>query len=79
MEFKVGFVFFLIAVPVFILIIGRFSRRGSFRNGKHCSPVHGFTESPMDILRRTYAEGRMTKEEYLERKKTLEEGTEVQK
>ncbi len=33
----------------------------------------GKKESPMDILKRKYAEGELSKEEYEERKKTLEE------
>ncbi len=38
---------------------------------------YGYMKNPIDILRQAYAEGRMTKEEYLERKKILEQEEEI--
>ena len=69
----IGFFLLLLAAPVLFIGFREIGKGGLFRNGKYSS-----NESSIDILRRSYAEGRMTREDYLKRKKTLEEeGQEV--
>ena len=69
----IGFFLLLLAAPVLFIGFREIVKGGLFRHGRYSS-----NESSIDILRRSYAEGRMTREEYLKRKETLEEeGQEV--
>jgi hypothetical protein len=69
----IGFFLLLLAVPILFFGFREIGKGGLFRHGRYSS-----NESSIDILRRSYAEGRMTREEYLKRKKTFEEeGQEV--
>lgn len=73
-RFHGGFMFvpllILIFIPVFI-----FRKRGPFNYSGHGRDE--FMKDPVDILRSNYAEGRITREEYLERKKILEKEEEI--
>lgn len=57
----------LLIIPVFLL-----RKRGPFNYSRH-----GFMKDSRDILRTSYAEGRINREEYLERKKIFEQEKEV--
>lgn len=65
---------FPLAILVLVLIIS-IGRRVSSNYFGHRR--HGFMENPINILRRSYADGRMTREEYLEKKTILEQEKEV--
>jgi uncharacterized membrane protein len=51
-----------------IIVIGKRLGRHHFGHGGH-----GRVNNPMDILRKSYANGRISREEYLEKKTVLEE------
>lgn len=61
------FLWTLLLIPV-ILVIWYFTSQRNVEDWKI-----GKKETPMDILKRKYAEGKLSKEEYEERKQTLEE------
>jgi putative membrane protein len=61
------FLWVLLLIAV-ILLIWYFTSQRNVEDWKI-----GKKESPMDILKRKYAEGKLSREEYEERKQTLEE------
>lgn len=61
-------VMWVILIPIFILLIVFLYR---FFNNMNSTKSLG-KESPMDILKRRYANGELSTSEYEERKKTLE-------
>lgn len=72
--FHGGIWFFPLAILVLVLVIGIRKRAGSHYLGHS---QHGYAGSPMDILHRSYANGKMTRAEYLERKNILEQEKEA--
>ncbi len=58
-------------VPLVVIVLFLFFGIGK-RSGRYF-PGHGSVSNPLDILRRSYAEGRMSREEYLEKKSVLED------
>ena len=66
------------SVIVFLLFIGllflvaRLAFRGTWRNYRRSSL--GYGNEALETLRSRYARGEITREQYLEMKKTLEEG-----
>ena len=66
---------FPLAILILVLVFSIRKISGSYYFGHK---LHGSSENPIEILRRSYADGRMTREEYLERKNILEERKEVQ-
>ena len=61
--------------PILVLVLVTGIRRRSSYFFGHRRP--GYMKNPMDTLRRSYADGQMTREEYLERKKVFEQEKEV--
>ena len=69
-----GFWFLPVLIFIFILFFV-LRKRGTINYSKHRRDR--YMKNPLEILRSSYAEGRMTREEYLERKKILEQEEEL--
>ena len=55
-----------------VLIIVLLLRRRKDQNGQIAKPTGSSTETPLDILKRRYAKGEVTKNEFEQMKKDLE-------
>jgi len=59
-----GWIFWLIILGVIIWAVIQFSNRNQFQSGKT-------TDSPLDILKKRYAKGEISREEYEQMKNDL--------
>ena len=68
----------ILILPMFVLVLVLIIGIGKIVAGNFfLHKRSGYRESPENILRRSYADGRITREEYLDRKNNLEKGKEV--
>ena len=70
-----GGIWILPSIIIVVLIAVGFRKKSNRHFHGHGG--HECQEKPVDVLRRSYAAGRMTRYEYLERKSTLENDEEV--
>lgn len=57
----------IVWILVIIVLVWQFMKAGTFGNTRNTKP-----ESPLEILKRKYANGEITAEEYEQKKKILE-------
>lgn len=62
-----GWIFWLIIIGIIVWLL--INRSGQFRNQNQINPN---PESPLDILKKRYAKGEITKEQFEQMKKDLE-------
>lgn len=62
-----GWIFWLIIIGIIVWFL--INRSGQFRNQNQANPN---PESPLDILKKRYAKGEITKEQFEQMKKDLE-------